>query len=234
MKKLGLVILVILLFISAKTLFAEELIPEEDVKNKGIGFFVGGHASTNGLGLNVEYVFNKRISLKSGFENFDLNPSFNYSENEISYDATINYKTGGIYVFADFFLSRSLYLSGGALVNSFNPKITGNPASDLVYGDITIPASKVGYFNFTVEPSIKISPYIAGGFRKYLGSKKRVAFNFETGLYYMGSPQFDIEATGLLASTADPAHGKKELLEKQFESYKFYPVIKFGVAIKLF
>lgn len=234
MKKLSLVVMAILLFIISNILYAQETIPEKNTKYKGLGFYVGGHASTNGLGLNLEYVLTKKISLKSGFENIDLNPSFNFNENEISYNAAMKYKTGGIYVFADYFITRGLYFSGGALINSLKPKIIGSAASDLTYGDLTIPVSKIGEFNITIEPSIKVSPYAALGLRKTLGENKRVAFNFETGFYYMGPPKFNIDATGLLAPTADPAHGKKELLEKQFESYKFYPMVKFGVAVKLF
>ena len=50
----------------------------------------------------------------------------------------------------------------------------------------------------------------------------------------MGAPQVDIEATGLIAPTADPALGQEEMLEYQIEQYKFYPVLKMGIAIKLF
>jgi hypothetical protein len=50
----------------------------------------------------------------------------------------------------------------------------------------------------------------------------------------MGAPQIEIEASGLIAPTADPAHGQKEKLEQQINQYKFYPVLKMGLAIKLF
>jgi len=53
-------------------------------------------------------------------------------------------------------------------------------------------------------------------------------------MYYLGAPNVEIEASGLLAPTADPVHGQKELLERQLSQYKFYPVIKINFAVKLF
>jgi hypothetical protein len=120
------------------------------------------------------------------------------------------------------------------LFNSFNPKITGYAASGLEYGDIIIPPSMVGDFEFTIEPQLKVSPYGSVGFRSFFGKNKRVVLNTELGMYYMGSPEINIEASGLLAPTADPAHGQKETLENQVEQYKFYPVLKLILAVKLF
>jgi hypothetical protein len=198
------------------------------------GLFIGGQATTNGLGFNLRYIFGKRLTLKSGVESLNLNYSFQFDENDISYDADFNYKTGGIFLLADFFYTTSLYLTGGAIFNDFQPKLEGVANSDMQYGDITIPASKVGGFNMQFEPDFKISPYAGIGFRKFIGKKKLVTYNLETGLYYIGPPQINIDATGLLAPTADPAHGKKQYLENQFSAYKYYPVVKFAIAMRLF
>ncbi|MGC9355829.1 MAG: hypothetical protein ACP5D9_18425, partial [Mariniphaga sp.] len=111
------------------------------------GLFIGGQATTNGLGFNLRYIFGKRLTLKSGVESLNLNYSFQFDENDISYDADFNYKTGGIFLLADFFYTNSLYLTGGAIFNDFQPKLEGVANSDMQYGDITIPASKVGGFN---------------------------------------------------------------------------------------
>ena len=164
----------------------------------------------------------------------NLNSNFNFNENDISYDASLNYKTGSVFLIADYFYTSSLYLAIGAATSSFNPKFNGLAVSNLQYGDISIPSSEVGDFIFTLEPSLSISPFIGTGVRDFLGESKRVFYNFEIGLYYLGAPHINIEASGLLAPTADPAHGQEKYLEKQLESYKIYPVLKFNIAIKLF
>jgi len=72
------------------------------------------------------------------------------------------------------------------------------------------------------------------GVRTFFGKHKTVLWTTEIGSFYMGAPEVSLEATGLIAPTADPAHGQKQALENQIEQYKFYPVIKIGLAIKLF
>ncbi|MCA1758668.1 MAG: hypothetical protein LC658_02770, partial [Bacteroidales bacterium] len=163
-----------------------------------------------------------------------LSENIDYSQDDIDFETSFDYKTGSIFVLGDFYYTRNLYLSGGVMFNSFSPEITGYATSDLQYGDITIPASMVGDFTFTVTPELKISPYASLGVRSFIGKKKRVLWTTEVGCFYMGAPQVEIEASGLAAPTADPAHGQKENLESQIEQYKFYPVLKMGLAIKLF
>jgi len=233
MKKITTLFLIIFLSGIYLTGNAQEEIPtiyNEDFK----GFYVGGVISTNGWGGEVKYVLNKRFTVKSSFETLSFSTDYSFNESDIDYDATFDYKTGGISLLGDFNYTRNLYVSAGILFNDFNPKITGHAASDLEYGDITIPASKVGDFDFSIKPGMKVSPYAGLGFRAFFGEKKSVVFNTEVGMFYMGSPEIEIEATGLLAPTADPAHGQKETFESQLEQYKFYPVLKLNLAVKLF
>jgi hypothetical protein len=231
MKRVGLFVLMVLLSVVSTITMAQNSTVLTD-SNKGL--YVGGEVSTNGWGGNIRYIFNKTITLKAGLERLNLAKGLSFNESEIDFEADLLYRTGGIFMMADFNYTKNLYISAGAAMNSLNPQITGYAVSDLQYGDITIPAEDVGEFVFTLTPSMSISPYAAVGFRSFMGAKERVSFNFETGLYYMGAPNVEITATGLLAPTADPAHGQKELIENQLSQYKFYPVIKFNLAIKLF
>ncbi len=232
MYKVNAVLLALLLFLGTKTAVCAQENSSEEINQ--YGFFAGGQAATSGFGLNIRYIFNQRITLKSGIETLHFNKNFDFDENDISYLANFNYKTGGFFLVADYFYARNFYVSAGAAMNALNPRINGAAVSEMQYGDIQIPASKVGDFRFGIEPSYKLSPYGGIGFRKFLGAKKRVTWNLETGLYYIGAPQISIEASGLLAPTADPAHGQKKYLENQIKSYKFYPVLKFNVAVKIF
>lgn len=230
-KFLGLIILFsFVIFISD----AQEYLLEKPLVADNLGFYAGGNASTNGLGLHLSYVYNNRITFRTGFETLKLKTNFDFDENDISYNADLKYKTGGIFIIGDYYYTSRLYFSLGASINLFNPDVKGKAVSEMQYGDIFIPAEKVGDFNFAIEPSLKFSPYIGAGFRQFLGKKERLVYNFETGFYYMGTPKFNIEATGLLSPTADSAHGQVEYLENQFSNYKIYPVLKFNLAFKLF
>lgn len=233
MKKAIIILLWVLFLLPVKNSFAQV---ETFTSKTGVnleGFYLGGIASTNGFGGEIKYIFNKWLTLKSGYEALNVYSAFNFDENGISYDANLDYKTGGIFLLGDFNFTKNLYASTGIIFNAFNPDIQGHSVSDLEYGDITIPSSKVGDFTFAVSPSLKASPYGGLGVRSFLGRNKRVLLNFETGMYYLGPPKISIEATGLLAPTADPAHGQKEKLESQLNQYKLYPVVKLNLAIRI-
>ncbi len=234
MNKAGLFIALILWFIVTIDVAAQE---NDNFKTSNVqykGFYIGAQGSTNGWGFDARYIFNKTITVKMGFEKLYFSTSSDFNEGDIEYNASLDYKTGGISLLVDFNYTKNLYISAGASLNSLSPEIKGVAVSDMQYGDITIPASMVGDFTFTLTPSMDISPYVGLGFRSFIGAKERVTFSFETGLYYIGSPNVEIEATGLLAPTADPAHGQKELIERQLSQYKFYPVIKINLAVRLF
>ena len=211
-----------------------EIMPPANNRDLTKGFYVGGVASTNGWGAEARYLLNKRFSFKTGFETLNFTTNFNFDESDIEYDAAVDYKTGGIFLLADYNFLYHIHLSGGVIFNSFNPDVKGQSISDLAYGDINIPEENIGDFKFTIASDLKVSPYAGLGWRSFIGKNQRVLFNLEGGMYYMGPPKVSIEATGLLAPTADPSHGQKELLEKQFDQYKIYPVVKMNLAVKLF
>lgn len=226
-------VLIFLLFFFVNA-HAQENTPIEknDVNNKGM--YLSGQLSTNGWGTDIRYILNKTFTLKAGVERLNLTSSMDFSENGIDYVLDLDYRTGGVFVMADINYTRNLYITIGAAQNSLNPKIKGVAAEDVPFGDIVIPAEMIGDFTFTLSPSMKISPYAGLGFRGFMGAKQRIVCFFETGFYYLGPPNVEIEATGLLAPTADPVMGQNEVFEKQFSQYQFYPVVKLNLAIKLF
>ena len=225
----------ILLMLCISTISSgQETIPSKQGTGGNKGFYTGIHASTNGYGLNVRYAFSEKFSLRTGYENLKFGYDFDFDEQDIEYDATFDFKTGGILLLADYTYTKNLFISAGVIFNSYNPEVSGFAVSDLEYGDIVIPAEDVGSFQITAESAFKVSPYGALGFQGFMGKRDGVVFRFETGLYYMGPPDLQIEADGLLAPTADPALGQDEYLEYQFDAYKFYPVVKLGLSIKLF
>jgi len=198
------------------------------------GFYLGAQASTNGWGFNAKYSVNKWLAFKTGYETLSFSYNFDFNEYDIEYNADMNYKTGGILLLADLSYTRNLYISTGVVLNSFNPSMEGFAISDYTLGDIVIPAEKIGTFQMEVEPGMKASPYLAAGFQGFMGKAKRMVFNFETGMYYMGAPKFILNSDGLLEPTSNPELGQAEYLEDQFSAYKIYPVIKVNLAYQIF
>lgn len=235
MKKRTLLILASVMgFLTLPAVAQNDMAMEYPEKSGNTGFYLGAQASTNGWGFNARYSVTKWLSFKAGYETLSLKYNFNFNEYDIEYNADMNYKTGGISLLADLNYTRNLYVSTGVVLNSFNPSLEGFALSDYAFGDIVIPAEKIGNFTMEIEPGLKASPYVAAGFQSFLGKAKRLVFNFETGIYYMGAPQFSITSDGLLAPTSNPDQGQTEYLEDQFSAYTIYPVIKINLAYQIF
>lgn len=211
---------------------AQEKSKDDSIPKRGL--YLGAHASTNGWGINARYAFSNKFSVRTGYETLNFSYDFDFSENEISYDANFDFKTGGILLLADYTYTKNLYISAGVIFNSYQPEVTGLAVSDLTYGDIVIPAEDIGSFKIEAQSEFKVSPYAGLGFQGFMGKRDGIVLRFETGLYYMGPPDLKITADGLLSPTADPAFSHDEYLEYQFDAYKIYPVIKLGLAFKLF
>lgn len=188
--------------------------------------------STLGFGGDAILGINDKMAVRLGYERMSLGFNFDFDEKDIQYDVAATVKTGSLMALYDYYLTKYIYVTGGAGVNFFNINAQGEAASDFPYGDIEIPKEDVGKFNFDFNPSLKISPYLGVGFGRSLGIDKKLALGFDVGAFYQGSPDLTIETTGMLTPTGDPAQGHEEKLEGQFAAYKVFPVLKLSISYK--
>lgn len=195
---------------------------------------LGATLSTAGPGLNLSLEASRSLVVRLGFEQLAFSLPFSFEENEIDYSADLDYKAGSLSLMADWHYYRSLFVTLGAGYNLFHPVVDGVAGSDWQYGDITIPASEIGEFQFDVQPSIRISPYAGLGIGRKISKNRRVAFSAEAGVFYQGPPRIGIKASGLLAPTADESHGQRAYLENQLSQWRYYPVLKFALSYMIF
>ena len=83
-------------------------------------FGIAFKASTNGLGGDIVYNFHKRMSLRLGYEKLGYGTTINFEEQDISYDAEIDFATGSTSLLCDFYLLRGIFLTAGAGLNLFH------------------------------------------------------------------------------------------------------------------
>lgn len=202
-----------------------------NAQDMSIGVALKG--STMGYGGDVVYQFHPKMTARLGYDQLKLSFPFNFEESGISYSANADIKTGSITALYDYYLIKYIFVSGGFALNNFNINATGQANSDLPWGDIAIPASKVGDFEFDIKPKMRVSPYLGIGFGRTLAQNNLVGFAFELGTYYQGSPDITIQTSGLIAPTSDPAKGQEAVLESQLSQYYLYPVIKFSLNFKI-
>lgn len=199
-----------------------------------INLGLGIKAGTTGLGADAILRFHPKMDVRAGFDNAGYTYGFSFDQNDIVYDAEAKLKVGTVSALFDFHPTNWFFISAGAAYNLFKIEVAGTAQEDIPYGDISIPRESVGDFLFTAGPGNKISPYVGIGLGNTLGVEKRIAFAFELGTYFQGSPDLTIVADGLLSPTSDPAHGQEELFEKQISQYTIYPVIKFSLSYRIF
>lgn len=196
-------------------------------------FGIAVKASTNGFGGDIVYNFHKRMSLRLGFEKLSYNTTVNFEEQNISYDAIIDFSTGSTSLLYDFYLTRGIFLTAGAGLNLFHVDVDGAAASSFPFGDIEISPEMIGDFIIQVDPSNKISPYLGIGFGRTLGLKKKLSAAFEIGGFYQGPIDLTINSTGLLSPTSNPDHGQEEKLEHQLDQYTWWPVLKLSISYRI-
>ncbi len=200
---------------------------------QNISLGIAAKASTTGLGGDVVVRFHERMTARVGYDKLAYNRSFLFEESGIEYDVNAAINAGAILALYDFYLSDIVFVSAGLGINNFNINAKGVAVSGLPWGDITIPAERVGNFEFDVKPGLSATPYLGIGFGRTLGKEKSLAFAFELGSYYQGEPKVTIESSGLIAPTSNPDFGQKDLLEGQISQYYLFPVLKFNLSYRI-
>jgi len=76
-----------------------------------------------------------------------------------------------------------------------------------------------------------VQPYLGVGFGNLGRGESRVSVMFDIGVIYTGSPEIELNASGLLTPTANPDQEKN--LNEGLESFVLYPVFSFGVGVRI-
>lgn len=193
---------------------------------------ISAKASSNGYGGDVYYRPFKTLAVKAGYETLDYTYKTTFEQDELTLDANARYKTGATSLSLVYQPIGGFYLIGGAAMLNFKPSVFAVSAGSYPIGDISVPAEKVGTINVSVLPQNKIAPYAGFGIGNAFPRDWPVSFSLEIGAFYMGSPQLDVKATGMLAPNMDPEH--IATLENEVTDFKFLPVVKFNLGIRIF
>lgn len=226
-------------FLMGSVLIAQEVVIEteettkKEKKSHNTGFGLVLKGSTNGIGADLAYQFHRNMDLRIGYETFDYTTIQNFSANDINLSIAAALKAETFSLLFNYYLTRHFFFTAGAMYNNFKTTATGKPVEDYVWGDVIISKENLGSIDVTVAPKVKIAPYFGMGIGRIVGVKHRISLAAELGLLYIGSPDIALAATGILEPTVNPVYDQEAILEEELSQFKFYPVLKISMGIKL-
>jgi len=213
-----------------KTATTEDTKSSKSYLNSAVG--VGLLAGTNGPGMQVAYRFGKKARLAAR-ANFTYLPIVieGYEYYLLGYDfiAGLDAKLSGTSLILDYHpFGNAFKLSGGLCYLQTNLKISAQNGDTLRPGDIYVTPEDFGKLNAEITTN-KIVPFMAIGFGRAV-PRKRANFGFEIGAYYVGSPNINLKAEGML----EPSGTENEAVIRQnVEAYQWLPQITFHLNFKI-
>lgn len=191
-------------------------------------FSVGFTAGTTGLGgefaTNISNKFNLRFGL-SGFK---------YSENgqEIDESVTVGYEAdatvNAISLLVDYHpFNSSFKIIGGLVRNQF--EVNGLAAALTPYvfnNNRTFSPERVGSVTAALNYPNTIMPYLGLGLGNLLSGSKALKFNLSLGVLFSGSPELEMQGTGLISPTINQVVNLQEGLNE----FGLYPMFNIGIS----
>ncbi|PLX08074.1 MAG: hypothetical protein C0598_12475 [Marinilabiliales bacterium] len=194
------------------------------------GWGIGIKASTFGFGADVIKSFNQNFTLRLGGSY--MKQDIKISTFDDLGGSAFNYTTlGSISLIFDYYIFRSVYISAGAMYNMTKLEFESQAEESQTIGNIEISPETIGSVTYTLLPN-EICPYLGIGFGHTLSRNKLVAFNFDLGAVYQGSPKVKLDATGMVTPTANPE--QQQLLQENVKDWKFYPFMNFQLSFRIF
>ena len=193
---------------------------------------------TNGIGVSSELQIQKQFSFGSAV-NYLLVKGTTVNtilDNSVKTD----YKTSSLQLegFVKWYpqtnqsksstVNQNRFYAKAGLAVRFNPSYVANSTfmDKTLVGSFELNKDQVGYVNINIRTK-HIQPMLAVGYS--IIDNKKFFINTEAGVYFHGSPNVIMEATGTLHfNTVNEA-----AIQRAISSYQFFPIIKIETGIKL-
>lgn len=193
-------------------------------------------AGTTGIGLHLVMPYNAKTNFRVGFNGYD------YSGTGTTEDATytVSAKLRTVDALLDYFPSAGAFrLTGGLIYNGNKGDLIARPrgGTSYTFNGTTYSVSAVGDIHGDVEFN-KIAPYLGIGYGNAARKDGGWSFAADLGVMFQGTPEVTLRSSDCRAGTdtcsqlaTDLAAENAEWREKA-EDYRFYPVLRVGLAYK--
>ncbi len=193
---------------------------------------LGVYAGTVGVGGDVQVKANDFFVLRGGGHWADIGVSAEFDD--IDYDADFRlsngFVTGDIHPFRNGFL-----VSGGVIIGADTIDLVAQAADEIEIGGEVFTPDEVGVLTGEVSGRTA-APFAGVGFDNALTGSGRLGFSVLAGVGFTGAPEVTlISADGLLSESEellDALAVEVEELEDDIDAFRFYPVLRVGLAYR--
>ncbi len=221
-------------------LFATTTMAQNSFSDK-LGLAAGVTVSaTGGLGGQIVGSYNNKLALRIGYQGFRYSPDKAYqytfsegSSDEVKLNIFPNVKLGDLSLLVDYYLLKSLYVTGGIVRTDFDVKAKIESAQDLDINNKTYTPEEIGELNIGVTTSSKVAPYLGLGFGRNISKTRGLTFNLEIGTMFTKSHKIEVSGTKHFEGNND--NESIQNLNKTLKDVSFaglIPTIKIGFSYR--
>lgn len=197
---------------------------------EGVG--LTGKVGMLGWGAELTAPISESWNGRIGLNRFSRSAS--QTESDVDYDVKLKLQTFS--ALADWHpFQGGFRMSLGLMYNKNQLDMVGQPTAGSTYelDGVDYTAAEVGTLTGKLSFN-KTAPYVGIGWGNAVAKDTSVNFSFDLGAMYQGKPKFGLSASSALcaAGTAcgDSLARERADAESEMSSYKWYPVISFGLS----
>lgn len=196
------------------------------------GLALGPKIGTTGLGLDLTFGVNPYLNLRSGF-NYG---SFTWGQEfgNVDYDLDVTMISVPLLVDlhpfgGQFRISGGLYLQPGTKAD-----LDATPTGPTQIGSHTYNPDTIGTLNGKIEVADAFAPYVGIGFGNAVGEDQLLTLTLDVGVIFQSyDVSLDSDGAGMNAlhdTFREDLQKEEELLRKDADDWKIYPVVAISLA----
>ena len=203
----------------------------DSLKKEGVpgNTALGIHFGFPGFGADFGYKFNEYFMGRFRFNYLNINLQdfpLNYQGQSLTMNFAMQFSNFDLMMDIHPFGSKFKIIAGVGYFNKGLIEGSGGFTETLTFGEIEFEPADIGVIGLSNEfPSI--APYLGFGFGRAV-PKKGVGFGIEMGSYYMGKPNTEIIATGMMSDTKE----QEEQLRENLSSFRWLPFMSLRLSFK--
>ena len=194
-------------------------------------FGLDAHASTLGLGAEVNYTLNSYFTARGDYNRYNYN--YTGTKEQIGYNFNLHLKSYALFLdwhpFAGTFRVTGGYFSNkneilAVAVNQGSYTINGN----------TYTSSQVGTLSGDITFNKNV-PYFGIGWTTLGTDSRGIGVSFDIGALFQGTPKVQLAATGTATTNStfqSDLAAEQNKFQGDLNSFKTYPVVSFALVCR--